>query len=45
MSIGSVMINNPVPDAFSPWTGFFIRCGYTVLILVLGTVLLVRRDA
>jgi ABC-2 type transport system permease protein len=45
MSIGSVMINNPVPAAFGPWTGFAILCGYSVLILTLGTVLLVRRDA
>jgi ABC-2 type transport system permease protein len=45
LEIGSALINNPVPDAFSPWTGFFILCGYTLLILALGTVLLVRRDA
>jgi ABC-2 type transport system permease protein len=44
-SIGSVMINNSVPDAFSPWTGFLILCGYTAAILAVGTVLLVRRDA
>jgi ABC-2 type transport system permease protein len=44
-SIGSVMINNSVPDAFGPWTGFLILCGYTAAILTLGTVLLVRRDA
>jgi ABC-2 type transport system permease protein len=45
VEIGSAMINNPAPGAFGPWTGFLILCGYTVLILVLGTVLLVRRDA
>jgi ABC-2 type transport system permease protein len=44
-SVGSVMINNPVPHAFGPWTEFAILCGYTVLALALGTVLLVRRDA
>jgi ABC-2 type transport system permease protein len=44
-SIGSVMINNSVPDAFGPWTGFLILCGYTAAILALGTVLLVSRDA
>lgn len=44
-SIGSVMINNSVPDAFGPWTEFLILCGYTAAILALGTVLLVRRDA
>jgi ABC-2 type transport system permease protein len=45
MSVGSVMINNPVPHAFGPWTEFAILCGYAVLALALGTVLLVRRDA
>jgi hypothetical protein len=45
LEIGSVMVNNSAPDAFGPWAGFFIVCGYTVLILALGTVLLVRRDA
>ena len=45
LEIGSAMINNPAPAAFGPWTGFFIICGYTVLILALGTVFLVRRDA
>jgi ABC-2 type transport system permease protein len=45
LEIGSAMINNPAPDAFGPWTGFGILCGYTALILAAGTVLLVRRDA
>jgi ABC-2 type transport system permease protein len=44
LSIGSVMTNNSVPNAFGPWTEFAILCGYAVLTLVLGTVLLVRRD-
>ena len=44
-SIGSVMINNSVPDAFGPWTGFLILCGYTAAAIVLGAVLLVLRDA
>jgi ABC-2 type transport system permease protein len=44
-SVGSVMINNPVPRSFGPWTEFAILCGYTVLALALGTILLVRRDA
>jgi ABC-2 type transport system permease protein len=30
---------------FSPWVGFGILCGYAVAFLVVGTVLLVRRDA
>ncbi|MGH3121153.1 MAG: ABC transporter permease subunit [Streptosporangiaceae bacterium] len=45
LSIGSVMTNNSVPNAFGPWTEFAILCGYTVVILTAGTVLLVRRDA
>jgi ABC-type transport system involved in multi-copper enzyme maturation permease subunit len=45
LEIGSAMINNPAPDAFGPWAGFLILCGYTVLVLALGTVMLVRRDA
>jgi hypothetical protein len=39
------MSNNPVPEVFGPWAGFGIVCGYTALILAVGTVLLVRRDA
>lgn len=45
LSIGSVMTNNPVPRAFGPWTEFAFLCGYAVLALALGAVLLVRRDA
>jgi ABC-2 type transport system permease protein len=45
LETGSAMINNPAPGAFGPWAGFFILCGYTVLILALGTASLVRRDA
>lgn len=30
---------------FSPWVGLAILCGYVVALLVVGTVLLVRRDA
>jgi ABC-2 type transport system permease protein len=45
LEIGSAIIGNPAPEAFGPWTGFLILCGYTVLVLALGSVLLVRRDA
>jgi ABC-2 type transport system permease protein len=45
LEIGSAIINDPGPGAFGPWTGLLILCGYTVLVLVLGTVLLIRRDA
>src|SRR5579862_7595690 len=30
---------------FSPWVGFGVLCGYAVGLLLVGTVLLVRRDA
>ena len=45
VSIGSVMVKNAVPDAFGPWTGFGILCGYTALTLAVGMVVMVRRDA
>jgi ABC-type transport system involved in multi-copper enzyme maturation permease subunit len=45
LSVGSVMTNNSVPNAFGPWTELAILCGYTAATLVLGAVLLVRRDA
>jgi hypothetical protein len=45
LSIGSVMTNNSVPDAFGPWTELAILCGYTVLALAVGTIVLVCRDA
>jgi ABC-2 type transport system permease protein len=45
LEFGEVMLNNPAPHAFGPWVGLLILCGYTVLALALGTVLLVRRDA
>jgi hypothetical protein len=28
-----------------PWTGFFVLCIYTAVVLVIGGILLVRRDA
>ncbi len=33
------------PHAFSVWTGFLVLCAYAVAALVVGGVLLVRRDA
>lgn len=45
LSIGSAIINDPTPHAFGPWVGLLILCAYTVLSLVLGTLMLVRRDA
>jgi ABC-type microcin C transport system permease subunit YejB len=32
-------------SAFHPWVGFAILCGYALIALVLGGILMVRRDA
>jgi ABC-2 type transport system permease protein len=46
--IGAQIINGPghgFPNAFSPWIGLLVLCGYAAALLVIGGVLLVRRDA
>lgn len=47
LRIGSVMmsVGGRGAHALAPWTGFFVLCAYTVGLLVIGGVLLVRRDA
>jgi ABC-2 type transport system permease protein len=47
LRIGGTMmsVNSGGAHAFSPWIGFFVLCGYAVAVLVVGGVLLVRRDA
>jgi len=47
LRIGGTMmsVNSRGAHAFSPWIGFFVLCGYAVAVLVIGGVLLVRRDA
>jgi ABC-2 type transport system permease protein len=47
LRIGGVMmsVNNGGAHAFGPWTGFFVLCVYAVGALVIGGVLLVKRDA
>jgi len=45
IAFGSAMINDPAPHGFGPWVGLSILCGYAVLVLALGTLLFVRRDA
>lgn len=46
-NIGAVMLTAHYhgTDPFGPWTGFALLCGYAVVALVAGGVLLVRRDA
>ncbi len=45
--IGTVMISahRQGNGAFNPWVDFLLLCGYAVVLLVAGGVLLVRRDA
>jgi hypothetical protein len=44
--IGSAMISaTGGSHLFSPWIGLLLLCGYAVALLVIGGVLLVRRDA
>jgi ABC-2 type transport system permease protein len=46
--IGAQMLKghaNGFPGSFSPWIGLLILCGYAAVLLVIGGMLLVRRDA
>jgi ABC-2 type transport system permease protein len=47
LQIGGVMmsVTSPNPHSFAPWTGFLVLCVYAAAVLVIGGVLLVRRDA
>jgi ABC-type transport system involved in multi-copper enzyme maturation permease subunit len=45
-NIGNAMVSlNPGTGSFSPWVGLALLCGYAAVLLVVGGVLLVRRDA
>lgn len=46
-NIGTVLLTAHYhgTDPFGPWTGFALLCGYAVVALIVGGVLLVRRDA
>ena len=46
-NIGTVMISahHQRNGAFGPWVGFALLCGYAAAVLMVGGVLLVRRDA
>jgi ABC-2 type transport system permease protein len=44
--IGATMISaTSDPHLFSPWIGLLLLCGYAAAVLIVGGVLLVRRDA
>jgi ABC-2 type transport system permease protein len=47
LQIGGVMmsVTNGPGHSFAPWTGFLVLCVYAAAVLVIGGVLLVRRDA
>jgi ABC-type transport system involved in multi-copper enzyme maturation permease subunit len=47
LRIGTVMmsVNNGDAHSFSPWTGFLVLCVYALVVLVIGGIILVRRDA
>jgi hypothetical protein len=44
--IGQAMVSvRPRVDAFAPWPGFLLLCGYAAAVLLIGGYLLARRDA
>ena len=44
--IGVAMVSTQAPgNAFPPWVGFGVLCGYAAAVLALGGFLLTRRDA
>jgi ABC-type transport system involved in multi-copper enzyme maturation permease subunit len=47
LRIGTAMmsVNNGDAHSFSPWTGFLVLCVYALVVLVIGGIILVRRDA
>jgi ABC-2 type transport system permease protein len=45
-NIGNALISSgPQSNSFSPWVGLLVMLGYTVVLLVIGGVLMKRRDA
>lgn len=40
-----IMTMQPDADALAPWTGFALFCGYLVVVVAVGAVLLRQRDA
>jgi ABC-2 type transport system permease protein len=46
LRIGVTLVSGqPQPNTFSPWAGIAILCAYAAVLLVIGGVLLVKRDA
>jgi ABC-2 type transport system permease protein len=46
LRIGATIVSGPpLANTFSPWTGLAVLCAYAAVVLVIGTVVLVQRDA
>jgi ABC-2 type transport system permease protein len=44
--IGEEMVSGPpLANTFSPWTGLAVLCAYVAVLLIIGAVVLVKRDA
>jgi ABC-2 type transport system permease protein len=44
--IGGELVSGPgLANTFSPWTGLLVLCGYAAGLLIIGGVVLVKRDA
>jgi hypothetical protein len=45
IGVDMLTTNQTFPHAFAPWTGLFVLCIYAVVLIAVGSVLVVRRDA
>lgn len=46
LRIGEEMVSGPpLANSFSPWTGLLVLCIYAAVLLIVGAVVLVKRDA
>jgi hypothetical protein len=46
LRIGATIVSGPpLANTFSPWTGLAVLCAYAAVFLVIGAVVLVKRDA
>jgi ABC-2 type transport system permease protein len=46
LRIGAALVSGPpLPNTFSPWIGLLVLCAYASVLLTIGGVVLVKRDA
>jgi ABC-2 type transport system permease protein len=46
LRIGEELVSGPpLANSFSPWTGLAVLCAYVAVLLIIGAVVLVKRDA